>query len=156
MNTRLDTVLFDLDGTLLDTAPDLAYALNQVLQQNGRDPLALDIIRPVASSGSPGLLNLGFQITPEDESYERLRLDFLKAYHDHIYVDSSAFPGMDKVLAMLNADDLQWGIVTNKPTALSQQILEAAGLVEFCACLIGADDVTMKKPSFQTRETDSL
>ena len=147
MNSQLSTVLFDLDGTLLDTAPDLGFALNQVMQENGLSPLPIDRIRPFASSGSPGLLKLGFKIDTDDKDYERLRIQFLKAYHDHIYIDSKPFTGMDKVLAMLTAHKIQWGIVTNKPTALAGQILEASGLSEFCACLIGADDVTIKKPS---------
>jgi len=97
------TVLFDLDGTLLDTAPDLAYALNQVLQEQGRPTLALERIRPVVSHGTTGLLRVGFGLRPQDKDFARLRRRLLDIYQEHLACDTRPFPGIEEVLADLEA-----------------------------------------------------
>jgi len=139
-------ILFDLDGTLLDTAPDLAYALNHILVKHGRSPLSLQAIRPVASNGTPGLLGLGFQITPEHEDYQTLRSELFAAYHSHIDVDTTLFPQMPVLLEYLNQQQLQWGIVTNKPRFLAEKLLGCFDFVKNCQILIGGDDVVKRKP----------
>lgn len=147
MISKLTTVLFDLDGTLLDTAPDLAYALNKVLQTHGKQPLPFEQIRPLASAGSPGLLGLGFQITPQDYNYEALRQEFFEAYHGHLCIDTELFPGMTETLNYIESNNFRWGIVTNKPTFLAKELLHTCRLLNRSGCLIGGDMTINKKPA---------
>lgn len=144
--TKIDTILFDLDGTILDTAPDLAKALNIVLERNQRPTLPYAQIRPLASAGTRGLLGLGFQITEDDPEYGELREQFLHAYHDHIKDQTSIFPGMLSVLSHIESKQMQWGIVTNKPANLAAQLLEHFDLSQRCACLVGGDSLPKRKP----------
>lgn len=139
------TVLFDLDGTLADTAPDLAYALNAVLQEEGREPLAYARIRPLASYGTRGLLKLGFGVTPEDPRFARLRQRFLAVYAENIYRETRLFPGMAEVLAALKEKNLCWGIVTNKPGALTDALVAKLGLKDV-ACVVSGDTTANTKP----------
>ncbi|HSH41945.1 MAG TPA: HAD hydrolase-like protein, partial [Arenicellales bacterium] len=111
----IDSVLFDLDGTLVDTAPDMGFALNALLGEHGRAPLAPDVIRPWVSHGSRGLIHVGFGEEPGGPHFEEYKARFLSLYEQRICVDSSLFPGMEEVLAYLESRDLAWGIVTNKP-----------------------------------------
>ena len=141
------TILFDLDGTLLDTAPDLAAALNIVLEKHQRNPLPFQRIRPFASAGTRGLLGLGFNIQESDPNYPELRSEFLQAYHDHLTIHTTLFPGMAEVLDAIEAQGLQWGVVTNKPTNLSQELLVAFHLAKRAACIVGADIVAHRKPA---------
>lgn len=143
---KLTTVLFDLDGTLLDTAPDLAYALNQVAQNEGLNPLPLNEIRPVASNGSRGLLGLMFDIDETHLDYPRLREDFIHAYHEHLCIGTKVFTGMEMVLQHLESQGMQWGVVTNKPSFLAKQLLEKMNLTERCACIVGGDSTNKQKP----------
>lgn len=143
---KLTTVLFDLDGTLLDTAPDLAFALNQVAQQEGRDPLPLQTIRPVASNGSRGLLGLMFQIDEHHVDYPRLREEFINTYHEHLCVGTKVFSGMETVLQQLENQGIRWGVVTNKPAFLARRLLEKMNLAERCACIVGGDTTSKQKP----------
>lgn len=139
------TVLFDLDGTLADTAPDLAYALNAVLQEEGRPPLPYARIRPLASYGTRGLLKLGFGVTPEDPQFDRLRQRFLSVYAQNIYRETRLFPGMAEVLATLKEKNLCWGIVTNKPGALTDALVAKLGLKDV-ACVVSGDTTANSKP----------
>lgn len=143
---NIATVLFDLDGTLLDTAPDLATALNVVLQKHRREPLPFKKIRPYSSTGTRGLLGLGFQITEEDPRYPDLREQFLSAYHQHLFDQTKVFPGVSNLLTHLDNDNIPWGVVTNKPEGLARQLLENFNLTERCACIIGGDTLTKRKP----------
>lgn len=143
---KLTTVLFDLDGTLLDTAPDLAYALNSIAQNEGREPLSLAQIRPVASNGSRGLLGLMFHIDDTDPDYARLRENFIQTYHQHLCVDTKIFKGMELVLEHLESQGIRWGVVTNKPAVLAQQLLEKMNLADRCACIVGGDSTLKQKP----------
>jgi 2-phosphoglycolate phosphatase len=143
---NIKTVLFDLDGTLLDTAPDLAIALNIVLQQNARKPLPFDVIRPLSSTGTRGLLGLGFQITEEAAEYPQLREQFLNAYHDHITDQTKIFEGIDRVLHHLEKNGMPWGVVTNKPEDLAKQLLKNFQLDKRSSCIIGGDTLDKRKP----------
>lgn len=146
-NRTPSTILFDLDGTLLDTAPDLAAALNIVLEKHQRDPLPFARLRPFASAGTRGLLGLGFNIQESDPSYPALRLEFLQAYHENLAVHTTFFPGIIEVLEAIETQGLQWGVVTNKPTNLSQELLVAFHLAKRAACIVGADIVAHRKPA---------
>tara|TARA_R110002049_G_scaffold176515_3_gene343705 strand:+ start:437 stop:1117 length:681 start_codon:yes stop_codon:yes gene_type:complete len=139
-------ILFDLDGTLVDTAPDLAFALNTLLKQEGLDTLAYEVIRPVASNGSPGLLFLGFGISPDHEDYPSLQQRFIKLYQDNITRETTLFDGMEDVLFALEKAKMSWGIVTNKPAFLTEPLLDQLNLTHRAACIVSADTTPFSKP----------
>ena len=145
MKPNLTGVLLDLDGTLLDTAPDLAAALNNVLQQQARPTLSLQQIRPWCSEGSKGLLKLGFDIDEQHRSFPQLRRDFLLAYQQHIAESTVIFPDILTLLDYLAVRRIAWGIVTNKPLALAQQLLSHFELPG-CQTLVGGDSLATRKP----------
>lgn len=139
-------VLFDLDGTLADTAPDLGLALNLQRARHGLPALDQQVIRPYASHGSKGLLGIGFDLTPESPEFAAMRDEYLALY-DEVYVRAPAlFPGMAALLEHIEAAGMRWGIVTNKPRRFSQPLLAALGLEQRMACLVCADDVSRPKP----------
>ncbi|CAG0940356.1 N-acetyl-D-muramate 6-phosphate phosphatase [Gallionellaceae bacterium] len=142
----IEAVLFDLDGTFADTAPDLAAALNHVRTRHALPPLPLEAIRPQASHGSPGLLKLGFGITPDAPDYPALRLAFLDYYTAHICVHTTLFPGMAQLIEVLEQRGLPWGIVTNKPHRLTLPLMQALGYAERAGCLVSGDTCAHAKP----------
>ena len=147
MNQKISAVLFDLDGTLLDTAPDLARSLNTLLQRHQKPPLPIQLIRQVVSYGCPGLIRLGFELGTEDAQYPQLRDDFMALYEGAITAESLPFAGIITVLDTLNKQQLPWGIVTNKAEHLARKILTELDLIENSACLIGGDTTPFSKPS---------
>lgn len=146
MSNKISTVLFDLDGTFLDTAPDLATALNIVLKQHNRKTLPFEKIRSFSSTGTRGLLGLGFHIDENHPQYPQLRAQFLHAYHQHLFDETQLFPGMESVLDYLKTQNIPWGIVTNKPEHLARQLLDNLNLAKKCACVIGGDTLAKRKP----------
>jgi phosphoglycolate phosphatase len=142
----IQTLLFDLDGTLLDTAPDLATALNATLETNGRAALPLEAIRPAVSHGGSALIRLGFRIEPADPQFEPLREQMLVHYLAHIADQTRLFPGMETVLAHIEARGLHWGVVTNKPRSLTEPLLEALGLHRRAASVVCGDTLKERKP----------
>ncbi|MBI4937953.1 MAG: phosphoglycolate phosphatase [Nitrosomonadales bacterium] len=141
-----DAVLFDLDGTFADTAPDLAAALNHVRGLRGLPPMPLDTIRPQASHGSAGLLKLGFGIEPDAAGFPALREAFLAHYTAHICDQTRLFPGMAQLLDTLEQRGLPWGIVTNKPHRFTLPLMRALGCEQRAACLISGDTCARAKP----------
>jgi len=139
-------ILFDLDGTLVDTAPDLAFALNTLLEQEGFSALPYDDIRPVASHGSPGLLSLGFGISSDDDNYRPLQERFIQLYRDNIARETTLFDGMDEVLSALEKAKISWGVVTNKPAFLTEPLLDLLNLTHRAACIVSADTTPFSKP----------
>ncbi len=146
MSNRKRTVLFDLDGTLLDTAPDLAQALNFVLQNRGREPLPFEAIRRVVSHGGRALIELGFGPEPETPDFESLRQQLLAYYQQHLSEHTRLFPGMDSVLDTLASRHIPWGIVTNKPGWLTEPLMRQMNLFEQAACVISGDSLSQRKP----------
>lgn len=142
----IKTVLFDFDGTLADTAPDLARALNRVLAEQGRAPLPLEVTRPFTSAGARGLLKVGLGIEPDHAGYDTLREQFLDFYAQDICVDTTLFPGMDELLHSLEARGISWGIVTNKAERFTFPLVEAMGLASRAACVVGGDTTPHAKP----------
>lgn len=140
-------VLFDLDGTLVDTAPDLGYALNLLLAEYGRPALSADTIRPYASHGTKGLLSLGFDITPQDPSFVEMRDAYLAHYTAVLTRSPTLFNGMANVLDSLNQQHIPWGIVTNKPGRFTTPIVQYMGLDKHAVCIISGDDAPKPKPS---------
>jgi len=144
--TRNHSALFlDLDGTLLDTAPDMGGALNRLRAENGLEPLPAESIRPVVSHGSARLVTLGFPNATGAE-YERLRLRFLDLYSRNLAEHTCLFPGAEHLLAELERLELPWGIVTNKPGWLTDPLLEALDLGKRAACVVSGDTLPERKP----------
>ncbi|MDS4026066.1 MAG: HAD-IA family hydrolase [Candidatus Contendobacter sp.] len=139
-------VLFDLDGTLLDTAPDLVAALNRLRRERGESELLPAAIRPTVSHGSPGMLRLGFGLEPDDARYAELNQRFLELYHAAIAVHTTLFPGMAEVLAHLETAGIPWGVVTNKPGWLTEPLLRALELWSRAACVVSGDTLDKRKP----------
>ena len=142
----LRTVLFDLDGTLVDTAPDLGYALNRVLSEQGRTPLALEVIRPLISLGGRAMVEGALGVRPEQPGFEPLYRRFLAIYQENVANDTQLFPGMEVVLDTLEARHMNWGIVTNKVAFLTLPLVEALGLAERAACIVSGDSTAQRKP----------
>jgi phosphoglycolate phosphatase len=138
-------VLLDLDGTLLDTAPDMAAALNRLRAENGRAALDPGVIRPHVSHGAAALVRLGFPDVSEDE-FQRLRERFLLVYASDIARATAVFPGFEAVLAALEAARVPWGVVTNKQTSLTTPLLEHMRLTQRAACVVCGDTVGQRKP----------
>ncbi|MFM9836320.1 MAG: HAD family hydrolase [Methylophilaceae bacterium] len=146
----ITTVLFDLDGTLVDTAPDLGFALNLQLKKHGKPMLSDLTIRPVASHGSRGLIGLGFGVTPSDANFLALRDEYLNLY-DQVFTRSpKLFDGMDQVLRTLEKQKINWGIVTNKPRRFTQPLVQSLGLHTRAVCVVSGDDAAKPKPSPET------
>jgi phosphoglycolate phosphatase len=142
----MQAVLFDLDGTLADTAPDLTRALNRVRAANDLSPLPVESTRSFASSGARGLLKIGFGLNPDDARYESLRLQFLDFYADEICVDTRLFDGIAELLAHLDQDRLPWGVVTNKAERFTLPLLKGLRLATRAACIVGGDTTARLKP----------
>ncbi|MSQ89738.1 MAG: HAD family hydrolase [Betaproteobacteria bacterium] len=139
-------VLFDFDGTLADTAADLARPVNRLRAARGLSPLPLESLRPFASSGARGLLEGGLGILPDHAEFKPLREAFLQHYADEICVDTRLFPGIDSLLAEIETRGLRWGIVTNKSTLLTRKIVAALGLEQRAACVVCGDTTAHLKP----------
>jgi N-acetyl-D-muramate 6-phosphate phosphatase len=138
-------LLLDLDGTLLDTAPDMGGALNLLRAEHDLEPLPAAAIRPVVSHGAVRLVALGFPEAAGDD-FETLRLRFLDLYAANLAVGTRLFPGFDAVLDSLEAQGLPWGIVTNKPGWLTDPLLAALGLDRRAACAVSGDTLAERKP----------
>jgi phosphoglycolate phosphatase len=141
----LCAVLFDLDGTLLDTAPDMVGALNALCLENGRPELPYAAARAVVSHGAGRLVKLGFP-DADPSTCEELQRRFLVIYRDNLSVATRPFPGMDHVLAALHARGLLLGVVTNKPAWLTLPLLEQLDLAHRFACVVSGDTVSARKP----------
>jgi len=142
----VDAVLFDLDGTLADTAPDLAAALNRVRGERGLAALPLHALRPYASHGARGLLGAGMGIGPDDPSYEELREAFLAQYETALCVRTTLFAEVAALLDALEARALRWGIVTNKAQRFTAPLLEALRLSTRAAAVVCGDTTAHSKP----------
>ncbi|MFV1985512.1 MAG: HAD family hydrolase [Thiohalomonadales bacterium] len=142
----IKTVLFDLDGTLVDTAPDLADALNYTLSKNGFQELSLDDIRPHVSNGSIALIEFGFNISSEEQNFKLYREQLLDFYTKNIANKSCLFSGFDNVLNAIEEKGLNWGIVTNKPSYLTDPLLKKLNLYNRAATVVSSDTLEFRKP----------
>jgi phosphoglycolate phosphatase len=144
--SKPQAVLFDLDGTLIDTAPDFYRVVNTLCARHGRPRLPFETVRNTVSHGARALTTLAFALDPEHADFENYRQQLLALYADQLAVDSELFPELDLLLAWLEASAIPWGIVTNKPRIYSEAILGALGLSARCASLVCPDDVQNTKP----------
>ncbi len=144
--TPIRAVLFDLDGTLVDTAPDLALALNRLREEEGLPPLPFEAIRSRVSHGGTALIRLGFPHPPDSPEFQALRRRFLQLYERNLTVHTRLFPGMETVLGTLERQGIGWGVVTNKPGWLTNPLMDQLGLSERAACIVCGDTLPESKP----------
>jgi len=142
----LQLILFDLDGTLVDTAPDLGLALNMQRERHGLPPLSQEVIRPYASHGSRGLLSVGFGLSPDDTGFMQMREEYLSLYDEVFTHSPKLFPEVPELLSALEDRNLRWGVVTNKPGRFTSPLLKAIGLDRRACCVISGDDAERPKP----------
>jgi phosphoglycolate phosphatase len=143
---RPQAVFFDLDGTLADTAADLAAPLNAMRVERGMAPLPVDDLRPYASMGARGLIGRGLDRDPQHPEFAALREDFLRRYEEAICVHTRLFPGLDEVLDRLEAAEIAWGVVSNKFERYVRPILAQLGVLERSVVAIGGDTTPFAKP----------
>lgn len=143
--TPCAAVLLDLDGTLLDTAPDMARILNLLRAQELLPPLPFASIRPHVSHGSNAVVRAGFA-DADPERFEALRARFLQLYREQLTVETRLFAGFDIVLAQLEAHGIPWGVITNKPAWLTEPLLQQLGLLERASCVLSGDSLPVRKP----------
>lgn len=144
-SVRPEAILFDLDGTLADTAPDLAAALNRLRADRGLEPAPYESLRPYASAGARGLIGAGLGLGPDAEEYEALRVAFLENYAAAIAVHSRLFDGVPALLERLQAAGVLWGIVTNKAARFTDPLVPLIGLGH-AGCIVSGDTMPYAKP----------
>ena len=142
----LKTVLFDLDGTLVDTAPDLSKALNKLLIKHQQPTRSPESIRPYVSHGTIGMLGFAFGLSKSDPEFAELRQEFLEIYENHLCHQSKLFDGMDEALDFIEEQGLSWGVVTNKPDFLTKPLMQELSLDRRCACIVSGDTLPQNKP----------
>ncbi|MGZ5198885.1 MAG: HAD family hydrolase [Telluria sp.] len=138
-------ILFDLDGTLADTAPDLAAAVNWLRTERGLDPTPYSVLRPTASAGARGMIGAAFGLAPGDDGYEELRLAWFDRYQSAMAVHSSLFDGVAGLLDGIAAAGMKWGIVTNKPARFTDPLIPQIGLAH-AGCIVSGDTTGFAKP----------
>ena len=142
----VEAVLWDLDGTLVDTAPDLVSVLNTLLATRGLPPVPFAVGRNEVSNGALGLIRLGLGSQGSAEETEVLRQEFLDTYTQQICIRSQVFKGLEDILTTLAKPGTGWGIVTNKPHAMTQPLLKALGLLHRSGCVVSGDRLPQRKP----------
>lgn len=143
----IESLFFDLDGTLLDTAADLTAALNHILIQYQRPTVTLETMRPIIAEGTPGILRHGFAMDEQHPDYQIIREAFLSAYQEKLIDQTQFFLGMDTVLNALDENKLPWGIVTSKPGWLAKPLLKHFQLNHRSRCLVAGDTLPKRKPN---------
>jgi len=142
----LRAVLFDMDGTLLDSAPDFIAVAQAMRQARGLEPVPDKQVRDVVSGGARAMVLSAFDVDPLSQEFETLRLEFLERYQEHCAIESCLYDGIEQLLAEIEQADLPWGVVTNKPLRFAQPIMERMGLSSRSAVLVCPDHVSRSKP----------
>jgi len=143
---RLRAVLFDMDGTLLDTAPDFIAVAQAMRMARGLAPVADKQIRDVVSGGARAMVLAAFDVDPMSDEFETLRLEFLERYQEHCAIASHLYDGMEQLLADIEQANLLWGVVTNKPLRFAEPIMQQLNLASRSTVLICPDHVNKSKP----------
>lgn len=143
---KINTVLFDLDGTLIDTAPDMAAALDILCDEEQHERLPYNKVRPVVSNGSIALVQLAFGDNLDEADLERLKTRYLEIYQNHLAVHSQLFDEMDDLLQQLEQRNIKWGVVTNKPGWLTEPLMQSLNLHKRASCIVSADSTKNRKP----------
>lgn len=144
--SAIKTVLFDLDGTLIDTAPDMAAALEILCREENQPVPPYDQVRPVVSNGSIALIKAAFGEIGDPDRLEHLRKRYLEIYQQNICIDSTPFEGIGKVLDHIERSGLNWGVVTNKPGWLTLPLMDRLRLVQRAATIVSGDTTNNSKP----------
>ncbi len=142
-----DLILFDLDGTLIDTAPDFVTTLNQMLVRDGKKKLDLSSIRPFVSDGSSKMIKLGYGINQNDRNFENLQKDFLELYKENFLNKCNLFEGVNNILNFLNKNNIKFGIVTNKPKRFAIPVIKKFKILNGAKVIICPEDIRNTKPS---------
>ena len=142
----IKAILFDLDGTLLDSAPDFIHSLNTLLERNGKTKLPNDLIRQNVSDGTIKLIEIGFKIKPSDDDFDDLRRQLLDLYDDNLLKWANIFHDVEHLINFIESQNIIWGVVTNKPSYFSKKILARIPIFNNCAVLVTSDDVKNMKP----------
>ncbi len=143
--TRVDAILFDLVGTLVDTAPDMVAVLTDLQKDNGREPLSYELARSHVSNGALGLVRLAFPDV-DDAERDRLHRDYLERYGESVCIASTLFPGFAELVDRFGAHGVPWGVVTNKPARMTEPLLARLGLDGRLACTVSGDTLPQRKP----------
>ncbi|NKB76470.1 MAG: HAD-IA family hydrolase [Gammaproteobacteria bacterium] len=146
MNRNIDAVLFDLDGTLLDTADDLGGALNAMLERRNRSPLPMSLLRNYVSRGAMTLVCIGFGCAAGSPESRDLWRELLDQYANNLSANTVYFPGMERLLDYIERQQIPWGIVTNKPGFLTMPLLNELGITSRTKCIVSGDTLSEKKP----------
>ncbi len=141
-----EAVLFDLDGTLADTAPDFGGALNRMLVRHRRLPLAFGELRHHITNGSRAMIQVGFEMHGDEPEFDNLRTELLDEYLNNVHEHTALFPGIEALLESLEARNIPWGIVTNKPSRFTNPLLQSMQLTTRAACIVSAHEVARAKP----------
>jgi len=144
--TNTPTLLFDLDGTLLDTAPEFAYTLNLMLASRDQAPLDINDLRPNITAGSAGMIKTAFGCETDHPDFPTLREELLNTYKEHLGCYTQPFPGVNDLLKQLDAKKIRWGIVTNKPKRFSEPLIAQFPWSQSAACIISGDSAPRSKP----------
>lgn len=139
-------VLFDLDGTLLDTAPDFHHVINQLLAEHQRQPVSYDYLRRYVSNGARAMVAAAFDLDAQHPDFAALHSRMLALYLAHLDVDTQPFPGIVELLRWLGENNIPWGVVTNKPECYTLPVMKGINLQPEAACIICPDHVTHTKP----------
>ncbi|HXN15897.1 MAG TPA: phosphoglycolate phosphatase [Usitatibacter sp.] len=142
----IEAVLFDLDGTLVDTAPDMARTVNEMRTRRGLAPVPMELVRPHVSKGARGMICAAFAITTEHPDFGAMREEFLEFYANNLCIDSRLFPGMPELLSRLEAQAIGWGVVTNKFERFARPLMASLGLATRAAVIVGGDSCPRAKP----------
>ncbi len=143
---ELKSLLLDLDGTLVDTAPDMVGALDRLLVRHGLAKTEYQQSSQLVSNGGKALIEFGFGEAIQQHSADDLLAEFLSDYKDHVCDDSQLYDGMAEVLSWCEEQSIAWGVITNKPVELAKGVLQGLGLFERCQILLGGDSLPVKKP----------
>ena len=145
--SKVKAVLFDLDGTLADTSPDMTDALNTLLDKHGKPQLEHDFVRQHTSRGGAALIELGFGQSLKNEHAQQLRCEFLELYSEALCIKTKLFEGVPELLDALDQAKLPWGIVTNKPGRLAEPLVQQLDIAFRAVCMVSGDSLSRKKPS---------
>jgi len=139
-------VLFDLDGTLIDSAPDLAGAVEDMRAKRGLPSLDLSVYRPMAGAGARGMLGVGFGLAPDDPGFATLREEFFQSYERRLTLKTRVFDGVSDVIQRLEQQQLPWGVVTNKASRFTEPLTLAIALFDSASVIISGDSTAYSKP----------